>query len=43
MSGLAVRPTIFPVLGVPDVVFTGVKRPGREVDSAPPTNADLDE
>jgi hypothetical protein len=43
LSRLAVRPTILPIQWVPDVVFTGVKRPGREVDNASPTSVDMDE
>ena len=37
------RPTIFPIQGVPDDVFTGVTRQGREVDSPSRTSVDMDE
>jgi len=43
MFRLAVRPIIFPIQGVPDDVFTGVTRPGREVDSPSRTSVDMDE
>jgi hypothetical protein len=34
-------PTQPPIQWVPGTLFLGVKRPGREADHPPPTNADV--
>jgi hypothetical protein len=37
----ALGPTQPPIKWVPEALYQGVKRPGREADRSPPTNAEV--
>jgi hypothetical protein len=41
MFGRAMALTLFPIQRVPEVLSSGVQRPGREANHSPPSNADL--
>jgi hypothetical protein len=41
VSGTALGPTQLPIQWVPEDLSLGIKRPGREADHSPPSNAEV--